>query len=352
MPVTASRFDGNSAAFPRDRRTLAGATLFTLLYVAMCAWFHLWNVYDRFFVRAGPIYLAYHAWKLVAIFYFLWLMSFCGISVLSAVRKRGYDFRLDLPDRLIAAFYIGGSVIGIAMYALGLLNLYYTPLMVLVAAPAIFASFPHLQDLARMMRGSLAGDWRSPRRRLQAGLAVTTILLGGFLLSYKGFFPGTDWDSLTHYIHYYSAVLRNHGLAPNAVWYHYFYSKGAGLMFLEMLWTDESGQKLVSYSMVLGAAGAIYCLSKRITRRVEWALATVTVYLSSLIFEPLQYTTAAFEKQHLFMASLIVGIVFMLAKLPGIPAESRWCWTVLLALVVVNLAIVSPTAIAFILPLF
>ena len=44
-------------------------------------------------------------------------------------------------------------------------------------------------------------------------------------------------------MNYYKQVILQHGTAPNAVWYHYYYSKGAGLMFLYMLLVDAKAVK-------------------------------------------------------------------------------------------------------------
>ena len=69
------------------------------------------------------------------------------------------------------------------------------------------------------------------------------------MLLRRGLFPGGSGDYYTHYFYYYLEVLKNHGLAPNDVWYHYYYSKGSGLVFLGMLLTDPEAPRAHDFSL-------------------------------------------------------------------------------------------------------
>ena len=88
----------------------------------------------------------------------------------------------------------------------------------------------------------------------------------------RGFYPGGGGDYYTHYFYYYLAVIQNHGLAPNDVWYHYYYSKGSGLAFLGMLLSDPEAPALTTYACVAsppwrshagGADGAQFAVARR-----------------------------------------------------------------------------------------
>jgi hypothetical protein len=97
----------------RGRRTLLGAAVFALVYVSMSIWFQTYDVYNRFFTQTGPIYAIYHFWKVVSIFYIVWLVCFISLALMDMIQKSCVDFALGELDRLISAFYIGGAAIAI-----------------------------------------------------------------------------------------------------------------------------------------------------------------------------------------------------------------------------------------------
>ena len=99
-----------------------------------------------------------------------------------------------------------------------------------------------------------------------------------WLLLLRGLFPGGGGDYYTHYFYYYLEVLKNHGLAPNDVWYHYYYSKGSGLTFLGMLLTDPEAPALTTYPCVVFAAVAIATLAARMAPNSLWPAAGAFIY--------------------------------------------------------------------------
>ncbi len=344
MMITAPSTQSRSLKDPRE---LAAALLVTGLFVAISFWFHIHDVHNKHFSDSGSVYFTYNLLKFASAAYLMWILYFIGHVILEALSVRGYEFSLTATDRAISAFYIGSSALAIVMYLLGYLHLYYFSVSLVITVPIVFLSYPQLSDLlATTQRGLSAFRLRSlvSVRAVLVGMAAIMLLT---VLIDKALFPTFDYDSLTHYLQYYREVIHNHSLAPNNVWYHFYYSKGAGLFYLNMLLTDDMGLSIVSFLMTLATALVLYSLSKKMTDNVDWGIAVVITYLCTL---PFNYEVI-FEKQHVFMTSLFAGISFFIITMPRIPAHARWAWTALLAGLLVHLAIFAPTAVAFVSPL-
>jgi hypothetical protein len=122
----------------------------------------------------------------------------------------------------------------------------------------------------------------------------------------RGLYPGGGGDYYTHYFYYYIEVLKNHSLAPNDVWYHYYYSKGSGLTFLGMLLTDPEAPALATFPCVVFAAVAIVTLAKRISPNSLWPTAGALVYLLFYLINSINNGTGEFQKDHEEVAALVV----------------------------------------------
>jgi len=136
---------------------------------------------------------------------------------------------------------------------------------------------------------------------------VLIAMVAAWLLLRLGLFPGGGGDYYTHYFYYYLAVLKNHGLAPNDVWYHYYYSKGSGLALLGMLLTDPEAPALTTFSCVLFAAVAITTLVERMAPGSMWPAASVLVYMLFYLVGLFHgYAEGEFQKDHEEIAALMV----------------------------------------------
>ena len=133
------------------------------------------------------------------------------------------------------------------------------------------------------------------------------VVVAAWLLLRRGLFPGGSGDYYTHYFYYYLEVLKNHGLAPNDVWYHYYYSKGSGLAFLGMLLTDPEAPALTTFPCVIFAAVAIATLAARMAPGSLWPAAGAGIYLlvlSASVSAP--HGGGEFQKDHEEVAALVV----------------------------------------------
>ena len=150
------------------------------------------------------------------------------------------------------------------------------------------------------------GDW------LDLGLlALMGVILANLFLC-KVVFPTSDWDTIMHYDQYFTEVIRRHDLYPNNVWYHYFYSKGAGAFLLGILLSDQDGHKLVTFVSVVFASMSLAsllgpCRSRTVT------LACIAAYLGIYVSTPWYI----FDKQHVMMSCLLLGLLWASVRYAG-----------------------------------
>src|SRR5581483_4281714 len=110
----------------------------------------------------------------------------------------------------------------------------------------MLCSIPHLMECIRGWRDAIA------QSRLEfTGKSLSVVLLRAAIaiavaifLLVKGLYPGGGHDYYNHYFQFYKRVIDTGSILPNDVWYHFYYSKGAGLYFLGMLLTDPLAPQL------------------------------------------------------------------------------------------------------------
>src|SRR5262249_6077835 len=135
-----------------------------------------------------------------------------------------------------------------AMLVFGYLQLYQRGLGAVVAVAVIAASYRDLLSACRELRASvnqLVGQSSMPQLVISLSALAAIIFFAGLLFLVKGLYPQGGHDYYQHYSQYYSLVIDNHGIWPNLFWYHFYYSKGLGLVFLAMLLGDPLAPSLV-----------------------------------------------------------------------------------------------------------
>ena len=160
-----------------------------------------------------------------------------------------------------------------------------------------------------------------------------------WLMLLRGLFPGGGGDYYTHYFYYYLEVLKNHGLAPNDVWYHYYYSKGSGLTFLGMLLTDREAPALTTYPCVVFAAVAIATLAVRMAPHSLWPAAGAVVYLFYYLVSFSADGGGQFQKDHEEIAALVTLTAWALCmELRAVPRPFR----IMAAVTAIAAALITP----------
>jgi hypothetical protein len=291
----------------------AGALIFC--FIGVVSWFDGVDFYHRHFFDAGMIVAADNFVRIVFIGIFSWLIYAPGAAVAALIMSARERAALSPAERAVLGFGIGVGIWHVVMLILGVLNLYYRPvavglcLMVLVASGRYFARVAVAGCRTTAARlDQLRHGQASPQT---IGTTLVTVVAVWLLLR-RGLFPGGGHDYYTHYFYYYLAVLKNHGLAPNDVWYHYYYSKGNGLAFLGMLLTDPEAPALTTFPYVMFAACAMMTLAERMAPRSLWPAAGALAYLLYYLLNHSDAGEGEFQKDHEETTALIVLTVWAL----------------------------------------
>jgi hypothetical protein len=278
-------------------------------FIGVVLWFDRVDFYNRHFFDTGAIVFADNVVRIVFVGIFSWLIYASGAAVVALVTTPGERAALFPAERAVLGFGIGVGIWHVAMLILGVLGLYYQAVMVALCLVILVASARHFGRVAVAGCRALADRFTALRRRRASPQEVGSILIAvvaAWLLLRRGLFPGGSGDYYTHYFYYYLEVLKNHGLAPNDVWYHYYYSKGSGLAFLGMLLTDPEAPALTTFPCVIFAAVAIATLAARMAPGSLWPAAGALIYLLYYLLSFSDIGGSEFQKDHEEIAALVV----------------------------------------------
>jgi hypothetical protein len=277
-------------------------------FIGVVAWFAGVDFYHRHFFDNGPIVATDNVVRVVFVVIFSWLIYAPGAAVTALVMSTDERAALTPPERAVLGFAIGLGIWHVAMLILGLLGLYYRPVIVGLCLAVVVLSARHFANVAiagwRLFALGFAELRQSHATPKRIGIILITTA-AVWLLLLRGLFPGGGGDYYTHYFYYYLEVLKNHGLAPNDVWYHYYYSKGSGLAFLGMLLTDPEAPALTTYPCVVFAAVAIATLAARMAPNSLWPAAGAVIYLFYYLVSFGADGGGQFQKDHEEVAALV-----------------------------------------------
>jgi hypothetical protein len=288
-------------------RVLAGAALICS-FIGVVAWFGGVDFYHRHFFDTGPIVAADNLVRVVFVVIFSWLIYVPGAAAAALLMSADERAALTPPERAVFGFGIGVGIWHVVMLILGLLGLYDRPVIVGLCLAVVVVSARHFANVAVAGWRSFALGFAGLRQGHATPERIGIILIGiaaVWLLLLRGLFPGGGGDYYTHYFYYYLEVLKNHGLAPNDVWYHYYYSKGSGLAFLGMLLTDPEAPALTTYPCVVFAAVAIATLAARMAPNSLWPAAGAVIYLFYYLVSFSADGGGQFQKDHEEVAALV-----------------------------------------------
>jgi len=283
-------------------------------FVVIVLWFDRVDYYHRHFFDAGLIVVADNALRIMFVVLLSWLIYAPGAGIATLIMSPRERLALTAAERAVLGFGIGVGIWHAVMLILGVFDLYYRSVMAGLCLLVLLCSARHFGA------GAVAG-WRAAsdcvadhRRRAspQAIGVALVIAVAVWLLLRRALYPGGGTDYYTHYFYYYLAVLKNHGLAPNDVWYHYYYSKGNGLAFLSMLLTDPEAPALATFCCVAFAALAMMTLLERMAPQSLWPAAGALVYLLYYLLSHIGWGESEFQKDHEETTALIVLAVWAL----------------------------------------
>ena len=278
-------------------------------FIGVVLWFDRVDFYHKHFFDTGAIVFADNVVRIVFVGIFSWLIYAPGAAIAALVTTPDQRAALSPAERAVLGFGIGVGIWHVVMLILGVLDLYYRSVLAGLCLVVLIASSRHFAHVAVAGCRDLANRFTALRQRRASSQQVGAILIAvvaAWLLLRRGLFPGGSGDYYTHYFYYYLEVLKNHGLAPNDVWYHYYYSKGSGLAFLGMLLTDPEAPALTTFPCVIFAAVAIATLAARMAPGSLWPAAGALIYLLYYLLSFSDIGGNEFQKDHEEIAALVV----------------------------------------------
>lgn len=328
-----------------------------LLFAATLLWFNQTNLYEAGFAQPGAQVVLYNIIRLFFIFAFGWLIYAPGYLLLKRWNANNH----------IVSFFAGVGVWTVLLLALGLAGLYQKPLMIALALGIFALSLPQLARslFPSPLRGEGWGGGDSSATQAapatplltsppQGGRKWMLVLLAATIfifLQVKAIYPGGWHDYFSHYFFYYREAVQTGSLAPNALWYHFFYSKGGGLYFLAMLLSDPLAPALVTASFMLMGGVMVHQLVSRFSQGI-WPLAACVLYFALQIYiRGAGYGSwGQLPKFHELTAVLMLFLLWGCITLPA-EKQIRKSWLIAMALAIIA-AVIFTLAMAFVIGLF
>lgn len=320
--------------------------LFVGGYVGVLAWFHAINFYHTNFFHAGWLVVSYNLCRILFAAYITWIVYVTGNAFITMFVSHAVRQRMTLTERVLLGFGAGLGCWHVLMLILGQYNLYYTSVLMGITSCVVLVSAPHFLQMFNEARMQLAQNFRHASHVSLFSTAAILIALT-LLMMVRGLYPGGGGDYYTHYFPYYLTVLRNHGLAPNDVWYHYYYSKGAGLHFLGMLLTDPEAPAMMTYCCVAMAVIAMVDIIRRLAPQSFWPAFCVILYIlySTVIVD--QGDGGEFQKVHEETTAMMILSIWAVCKFEMNPDVWKKSVFIMLALMAIAAAILTQAAAIF-----
>jgi len=322
-----------------EKQTLISLIFLVGGFLALVAGFSSVDLYHKHFFDHGSVFLFYNASRIVFAFFLMWIIYAVGYAILFIATPTRTLQEFTSMERFIFGFGTGIGFWHGLLLACGVLNLYYQSVMVVLCLIVLCASAKHFKTVISQTRQSITKE-----------AAVIYMLIGlalVWLLFVRGLYPGGGGDYYTHYFYYYLEVLQNHGLVPNDVWYHYYYTKGSGLDFLGMLVMDPESPEVVTFCYVTLAAFALATFSARLVPRSLWPAFSAILYI---LFNMVSVSGngGEFQKLHEKNSALIVMAMWAICMYSSRPQWERPALITLVSVMIAASIFMQPTALFFV----
>lgn len=318
MIELASWLAPKGSATPLKKVELLSVAALFGLFSADLWWFQRVDFYHHHFFQTGMVVFFDNVLRVGFALVLCWLIYVPGAGILGVIerqRRRGRIKGLRPSERALLGFGIGIGAWHVVLFVLGEFNLYYRWVMIALCVATLLLSARKFAELTRdtfvAIKSRFQGQYTSGRI-METIRFVSILVAAACLLLVRGLYPGGGGDYYTHYFYYYLDVLRNHGLAPNDVWYHYWYSKGYGLFFLSMLLTDPEAPALVTFCCVAFATLALTTLADRLAPRSLWPTVAALLYILYNVVSIGHSGSGEFENDHELISALLVLVAWAL----------------------------------------
>jgi hypothetical protein len=291
-------------------------------YVLLLAYFRLVDFYHHDFFVRGLRVISYHIARLIFVPYFAWTIYFVGVLAYRSMSS--YEAMIELPfwDRYPLCFIVGAGVWHIIMFALGLAGFDLKAIALGLTLGVVLCSVPHLIDHIHKLSDAIATSrLKFTSESLPTALLwVAIAIASAVFLIVKVLYPGGGHDYYNHYFQFYKRVIETGSILPNDVWYHFYYSKGAGLNFLGMLLTDPLAPQLVTTAFIGCGALIVYALLRTACRASPLPLIGILLYVGGYIYTS-NFITAygqiqwgILEKIHELTAVLLLAVIWIVSR--------------------------------------
>jgi hypothetical protein len=257
--------------------------------------------------------------------YLFFIFYFTGEKFLNKVINTG-NINFTKSEKIATSFFAGIGIWHITLLVLGVGGLFRSDLFLALTGSLLLFSYHEFSNFFIKLRGidgslhvsKYQSRWRIVTKKISICIMVTTAIL---LLIVKGLFPAGGHDYYVHYSQFYKEVILSGSIWPNNVWYHFFYSKGAGAFYLAILLTDFLGPQLVTLCMMIGAMLAMFALLERLVVASSIRYLTVAILFGIYIYTPGPSENmnhggwGDFEKLHEIQTAIIIFLIYALVKI-------------------------------------
>ncbi len=326
--------------------TLLAVALFAGGYTLLLLWFKTQDFYHNDFFHNGLVVTLYNVCRILFAAYVVWIVYASGFAMVSMMVNHDIRQRMSLAERMLLGFGVGLGCWHLLMLLLGHYNWYYPSVLMGITLCIVIVSAPHFLLTIREAWIKAQGEMRHASYVSWFSSAAICISLA-LLLAVRGLYPGGGGDYYTHYFPYYLTVLKNHGLAPNDVWYHYYYSKGAGLHFLGMLLTDPEAPALMTYCCVAMAVLAMVDLIRQVAPKSFWPAFCVIIYILYSLVVLDSSDGGEFQKVHEETTAMMLLSIWAVCKFELNPTVWKRPAFMMLAMMAIAAAILTQAAAIF-----
>jgi hypothetical protein len=317
-------------------------------YAALLAWFKYADVYHTHFFSTGFLPLLNTAFHVLFIFYLFCIVQTVGAAFLRLFGEC-HPETIGTLDYLALTFFVGTGPWHVVLMTIGYLSLLNAAMMVILTVPVVALSLRELRLVAPGVRTLFRERFGQGSSSLKAaGLLLTFVWCA--LLVIKGLDPGAGGsDYFLHYFPAYQAFLDHGSLWPNEVWWHYYYSKGAGLYFLAMLLTDPLAPQLVTFCFMSIAGLSIFLFVRRLASRTAWPIVSILLFFGLYVYTP---GWGEFGKLHEFNTSFVIALLWITLVAFDDTTSNGRVWLAAAASAMTAAVIINPVIGVFLIPLF
>src|SRR5580693_6625711 len=138
------KLDTKPPSFGTAPRLAAAALI--LGFIGVVAWFDSIDFYHRHFFDTGPIVAADNLVRIIFVVIFSWLIYAPGAAAAALLLSADERKALTTPERAVLGFGIGLGIWHVGMLILGLVGLYYRPVIAGLCMVVVVACGRHFAD--------------------------------------------------------------------------------------------------------------------------------------------------------------------------------------------------------------